>query len=92
MGPGWTEPRWRAAAIAAGLAVVRGDSAGDTVTVVGDRYFGAPHLAGAATALARHAGVELLCARLTAEGGFVGANPWADLTDDAAAAVRSRLA
>jgi hypothetical protein len=91
MGPGWTEPRWRAAAVATGLAVARGETAGETITVVGERYFGAAHLAGAAAALARHAGVELLSARLTSDGRFIDANPWADLTEEAAAAVHTRL-
>ncbi len=91
MGPGWTAPRWRAAAVAAGLGVAPEGTRGEAVTVVGDRSFGSARLAGAAAALAIHAGLELLSARFTADGRFIDANPWSDLSDDAAAVVRARL-
>ena len=91
MGPGWSAPRWRAAAIAAGVGVASDGIGGEAVTVVGERCFGPAHLASAAAALALHARVELLSARFTADGLFVDANPWGDLSDDAAAAVRRRF-
>jgi hypothetical protein len=115
MGPGWTAMRWRAAAIAAGVAVAPdgagpGDDevgasvpmvgrgvppyapAGTSITVLGDRWFGPDALAPAALALARHARLELLTARFTADAALVDADPWAELPDAAADALRARLA
>lgn len=91
IGPGWTPLRWRAAASAAGLAIAREGTAAIPVTVLGDRAFGPDALAAPARALARRAGVELLGARFTADGQFVDADPWADLPDEAADAVRARF-
>jgi hypothetical protein len=92
MGPGWTTPRWRAAAVAAGLGVAPDAAAAEVVTVVGEEAFGPAALAAPALALARHAGVELLIARFTPAGQFVDAHPWAELPAAAAAAVRARFA
>jgi hypothetical protein len=91
MGPGWHLPRWRAAAIAAGLRVASDGAAGASVTVLGEQAFGPAALAAPAAALARHAGVELLTARFTAEGDFLDADPWAELPPAAAAAARARF-
>lgn len=94
MGISWTTPRWRAAAIAAGLRISLDDADADavTVTVIGERTFGATGpAAAAAVALATHCGAELLTARFTRTGELLDVNPWADLSDDAADAIRARF-
>jgi hypothetical protein len=62
MGPGWSRERWRAAAVAAGIEII-----GAANSRIAER----------ALSLARLAAVEFLPVRMTADGRFVEAEPWA---------------
>ena len=78
MGPGWSRERWRAAAVAAGIEIAPAGT-GDLVVVAGSDCIGAANnrIAERALSLARLAAVEFLPVRMTADGRFVEAEPWA---------------
>ena len=109
MGPGYFTEQWMVAAARAGLSVPQRTwryperrslpafDDGVTVTVVGDRCFGAVHesLAQGAQRLAAAAGTELLSVQLAGRGlgaAFLGAHLWPDISaPEVAGAIFERL-